>query len=287
MKEKPERLAPVVEIIQEVVRKIQNDEMTLPVLPNVVHEIESLANDPETKIETLVKVLERDAVVSLALVKLANSPLYRGTEKINRVSQAVSRLGMKEVRNMVAAIAIRSLYGTNSQTFKKLMVNQWRHSLACAYGCVVIARELSLEDPDRYFLMGLVHDVGKVVLFRVLSEMSLQEASLDMAALMKNIEVVHSNLGGVLLQTWKFDRETIRCVVLHHKTGLSASEKKSVFIVNLANHLVNNLGFSLFKRDPVNLLTLASARHLKIQGEQVAVASATVQQIMEKIGENL
>lgn len=284
---KSKNLVSAIDTVQEVVRKIRNGEMALPVLPNVVHEIAVLVDDPDSKIEDLVKAIERDAVVSVALVKTANSPLYRGSEKISRVSQAISRLGTKEVRNIVAAVATRSLYRTDSRVFKELMVSQWKHSLACAYGSVAIARKLSLADPDQYFLMGLVHDVGKVILFRALAEMSLKEASLDMSGLMENIEVVHPNLGGILLQAWGFSRETIRCVVLHHKTGLSPSEKKGVFIVNLANHLANSLGFSIFKREPVNLSALESAQQLGIDHEQISVLSEVVQRIMEQVGGDL
>ncbi len=226
MRKDDKSLVPAIEIIQEVIRKIQSEEMTLPVLPNIVLEIEELINNPDSTTNEMVKVLERDAVISVSLIKLANSPVYRGAGKITNVAQAVPRLGMKEVRNLVAAIANKALYKTDKKEFKDLMEKQWNHSLACAYCSLSIAKTQSLNDPEKYFLMGLVHDVGKVMLFRAVSEMTQRQDSVDMSELMSNIEIVHTNMGGILLQSWGFDRETVRSVVLHHKSGLAPSEKK-------------------------------------------------------------
>jgi len=81
-------LVPAIEIVQEVVRKIQAEVMALPVLPNIVIKIEGLVNDPDSTIDALVKVIEQDAVITVSLIKLANSPIYRGAEVITRVAQA-------------------------------------------------------------------------------------------------------------------------------------------------------------------------------------------------------
>ena len=129
-------LVPAIEIVQEVVRKIQAEEMALPVLPNIVIKIEGLVNDPDSTIDALVKVIEQDAVITVSLIKLANSPIYRGTGAITRVAQAVPRLGMKEIRNIVSAIANKALYKTDDKVFNQLMAKQWNHSLASAY-CAV------------------------------------------------------------------------------------------------------------------------------------------------------
>ncbi len=280
--EKDEKsLVPAIEIVQEVVRKIQAEEMTLPVLPNIVIEVEGLVNDPDSTIDALVKVIEQDAVISVSLIKLANSPIYRGAEVITRVAQAVPRLGMKEIRNIVSAIANKALYKTDDKAFSELMEKQWDHSLACAYCAVSIAKKMSFGDPEKYFLMGLVHDVGKVMLFRAVTEMSLKQDTIDISELMENMEVVHPNLGGILLKAWGFDRETVRSVVLHHKSGFSPSEKKGVFIVNLSDNIVNNLGYSLFEREQVNLSRLESFKNLGIDDEQLKVISEVVKRIMD------
>lgn len=276
-------LVPAIEIIQEVVHKIQSGEMTLPVLPDIVLEIEKLLNNPDSTTEEMVKVLERDVVISVLLIKLANSPVYRGSGKITKVAQAIPRLGMKEIRNIVSAIANKALYKTANKEFKDLMEKQWNHSLACAYCSLSIAKTLSLNDPEKYFLMGLVHDVGKIILFRAVSEMTQRQDSVDMSELMSNIEIVHTNMGGILLQSWGFNRETVRSVVLHHKSGLSSSEKKGVFIVNLADRMVNNLGYSLFEREQINLLELESVKHLGIKAEELDVVSEVVKRIMDDV----
>lgn len=75
----------------------------------------------------------------------------------------------------------------------------------------------------------------------------------------------------------------MRSVVLQHNSGFSASEKKGVFIVNLTDHIVNNLGYSLFKREQVSLSELESVKHFEINTEELAVISEVVKQIMDDI----
>lgn len=71
----------------------------------------------------------------------------------------------------------------------------------CAYCSLSIAKELSLNDPEKYFLMRLVHDAGKVMLFKAVSEATHRQDSVDMSELMSNIEIVYTNIGCILLQS--------------------------------------------------------------------------------------
>ena len=72
-------------------------------------------------------------------------------------------------------------------------------------------------------------------------------------------------------------------VVLHHKSGLSSSEKKRVFIVNLSDHMVNNLGYSLFKREQINLSELETTKHLGIKADNLDVICEVVKRIMDDV----
>ena len=70
-------------------------------------------------------------------------------------------------------------------------------------------------------------------------------------------------------------------IVLFHKSGFSPSEKKGVFIVNLSDNMVNNLGYSLFEREQVKLSNLESVKNLGIDDEQIGVISEVVKRIMD------
>ena len=59
-------------------QKFKNGEIELPVLPKIVQEIQSVIKDPVSTADNLVRVIERDAAISIRLISIANSPIYRG-----------------------------------------------------------------------------------------------------------------------------------------------------------------------------------------------------------------
>jgi HD-like signal output (HDOD) protein len=106
------------------------------------------------------------------LISVANSPVYRGITEIRNVKTAIPRMGLKETLNIVTAIANKNLYESGNVKYNNLMDRLWVHALASAYGSKLIAQTLRLDDLEKYFLMGLVHDIGKILLLNAFSEVS-------------------------------------------------------------------------------------------------------------------
>ena len=100
------------EIVADVLEQFSQGKVDLPVLPQVVQEVEEVMKRDISKGEDLAEVIEKDAVISVRLISVANSPYYRGLEQITSVRTAISRLGEAETRNLVIAIANKSLYKT-------------------------------------------------------------------------------------------------------------------------------------------------------------------------------
>ncbi len=109
------------EIIADVLERFNKGKIDLPVLPKVVQDVEAVMKRDISKGEDLAKVIEKDAVISVRLISVANSPYYRGLEQITSVRTAISRLGEAETRNLVIAIANKSLYKTKHTQFRDLM----------------------------------------------------------------------------------------------------------------------------------------------------------------------
>ena len=122
-------LKKVQKIITDIVQRFEEGKLDLPVLPHVVNDVEDVIKKPGFTMDDLAKVIERDASVSIRLISIANSPIYRGAEKISSVRQAVPRLGISETRSVVTAIASKGLYKTRHVQFRKMMERLWMHSL--------------------------------------------------------------------------------------------------------------------------------------------------------------
>ena len=129
----------VQDILQGIVQQFKQGKVEAPVLPKVVQGIQKVIKSPMSTADKMARVIERDAVISLKLISIANSPFYRGVKEIKNVRNAIPRLGLKETENIVIAVSNKSLYRTSNPLFRKLMEDLWMHSLACAYAARAIA----------------------------------------------------------------------------------------------------------------------------------------------------
>jgi putative nucleotidyltransferase with HDIG domain len=252
-----------------------------PVMPHVVRELQRVIKRPASGYDALAKVLEVDPVMSLRLISVANSPIYRGVTEIRNVKNAIPRLGLKETLNIVIAIANKSLYETDKVQYKLLMDKLWGHSLASAFGAKLIAQNLKFEDPENFFLMGLTHDIGKILLLKAFTEVSKQKR-LNMNAIQANIQEAHISLGNLLIKRWGFDDKFMDVIAHHEDTEFSADASQEILVVHLANMLTRRLGFSLFE-DEVDFAELRSAQILKIAPETIESIGAELKQILQDV----
>jgi len=261
-------------IFTGILQKFQAGKLNPPVMPQVVREIQTVVKRPTSTADQMAEVIEKDPVISLRLISVANSPIYRGVSEIQNVKSALPRLGLKETLNIVLAIANKGLYSTDKVQFKILMDKMWVHSLATAYGSKLIAQNLKLADSEKLFLMGLTHDIGKILLLKAFSEVS-KEKDLNMNAVTANIQEAHLSLGSLLLKRWGFDDGFINVLTHHEDKTLSPDTGKEILVVHLANMLTRRIGFSLFD-DEIDFAELDSAQILKMKPESI-----------EDIGENI
>ena len=268
------------EMIIGIMQKYKNGEIELPVLPKIVQEIQSVIKDPFSTVDNLVQVIERDAAITTRLVSIANSPIYRGTEKYTTAREAIPRLGVKEIQNIISAIAAKNLYETKDDRFKKLMEKLWSHSLACGYNSRAIAKSLRLGDQDKIFFMGLLHDVGKLPLLKSLSEVFYKNGSLDMQNIISNIQVIHSSFGGFILERWGYNKELIEIARQHEKEKFSENTEKTILVVSLANVLTRKLGYSLFDNN-IDPSETESAKQLELSPEVLDTIIQETEKLMQ------
>jgi putative nucleotidyltransferase with HDIG domain len=269
------------QIFTGILQKFQAGKLNPPVMPQVVREIQAVVKRPDSTSEEIAQVIGKDPVISLRLISVSNSPIYRGVSEIHDVKSALPRLGLKETLNIVLAIANKSLYSTDNVQFKILMDQMWVHSLATAYGSKFIARKLKLADSENFFLMGLTHDIGKILLLKAFTDIS-KEKDLNLKAVTANIQEAHISLGSLLLKRWKIDDELIKVLTHHEDKELSSDTEKEILVVHLANMLTRHIGFSLHG-DEINFAALESALILKIKPASLEEIAENIKEIISDV----
>lgn len=206
-------LQPLAEALRLIV---DNEEFELPVLPEVAAQLLKLTNDVNCDPLEIVGLIRRDPSLTTHLLRIANSARYSTGITVSSIQQAVARLGLIRVREIVVLIACKCRIFDVSG-FERDVRQSFRHSLAAAVFTQEIARAQRLN-VEEAFLSGLLHDVGRPVLlqylvdFRVENRLAFDDEDLKLAADEHRIP-----LGARLIHTWGLSPRVAR-TVLHQQS---------------------------------------------------------------------
>lgn len=269
------------DIFTTIFKQFLAGKLNPPVMSQVARQMQRIIKQPATSTDELAEVIGIDPVISLRLISVANSPIYRGITEIRNVKTAIQRLGLKETLNLVIAIANKSLYETDKVQYKILMDKMWGHSLASAFGAKLIAQRLKFEDPEHFFLMGLTHDIGKILLLKAFTGISKQKM-LNMDAVQANIQEGHISLGILLVKRWGFDDKFVKVITHHEDSKFDDNALREILVVHLANMITRSIGLSLFE-DEVDLAELRSSQILKIEPDAIESIGEELKAIMRDV----
>lgn len=220
----------------------------LPTLPSVPQRIMRMVYDPMTSVSDIARVVNEDPVLTLKVLKLANCAFYGGRQPITSLEIACSRLGMKMIVKVVQAVGSKEVFKTRSKELQATMHGLWKHSVVAAYCAGEIASLMPILSSDEIFLAGLVHDIGKVVLFNVLNGMYLEGklwAKPDTDSFEQHVRSYHTLSGLHAAQNWDLSAELRAATFFHHYPEYTPLEewKPLVYIVGLANAMATKLGY--------------------------------------------
>jgi HD-like signal output (HDOD) protein len=237
-------------VTQEEMIKILSHGLELKPLAPVVYNVMTLTSNPSCSAEDIARAVGQDQALAIRVLKLANGMTYSRGLRVNSVKDAVRRIGVRGVRDLITAIDVFQHYGESlaSQVDANMF---WEHSIAC--GCISssLAKTCGVPIPDDYFLMGLLHDVGRLVLLEHAPE--VYRKVLDCAdRLALPLEVIESKLMlmdhcGILervLNQWKFPHEFIAPIVNHHRGAeafghMKAEDMRAATIIALADRIAH------------------------------------------------
>jgi HD-GYP domain-containing protein (c-di-GMP phosphodiesterase class II) len=266
----------------EILQKFSAGKVVPPAMPQVVFALRKVIKRQDSSVKDLADVLEKDPVISLRLISVAKSPVYKGYGEVGSVQAAIPRLGFKETLSLVVAISNKSLYEAKHPQYRVLLDKMWVHTLATAYAAKLIGQSLLLDDPENLFLMGLTHDVGKVILLRAFAEIP-QGTNLSYDLIVTAIQEAHQPLGVMLVKRWGFGDEFARVIALHEGSNFSPETESVILAVHLANMLTRKMGFSFFEWDSSDPADLPSATLLGVTSEMLVKIEGKVKAIIQDV----
>jgi len=247
-----------------------------------------LTNDPNCRIDLVVKAICQDHALALKILKLANSVAFTRGEPVDAVREAVLRIGLGRIRETILNIGIVDRFGSLAARDLLHAGQFWEHAIACGVATAKIAEVLAQHDPDVAFTAGLLHDVGRLVLLEQLGDtyVKVLQTARDLELPLEQVEsrmlrVNHADVMEGVLRVWRFSPHLASPIVHHH---LSAANLRELVAKNLteaatlalANRLVHGLALGCSgnavvypSEGFVDLLRLKDAQLGEIEGTVV------------------
>lgn len=229
---------------RELVRGIDK----LVSLPEVCFLVNDLVNDPHASVDQIGQVISQDPDLTARLLKLVNSNFYSVPQRVETVSRAIMFVGLRELQNMVWA-------STAVETFNKVPANLvnmaafWRHSIFTAVVARILASEVDILHPERLFISGLIHDLGRLVVYIKAPEKAkqvLEQEKESPGAPVGEIErevlgFDHSEVGAALFEAWNLPGSLQTAVRYHHHPALAKDYLLETSILHVANMMAHAL----------------------------------------------
>ncbi len=222
----------------------------LPMLPQVLVRILQLNPDADNFFEEFGKLTKEDPAFAVRLIALANSAASSPAVPVVSIRDALTRMGSQAIRNLVASLAVQRVFLPT----KPNEVRLWQHSVYAAFAAAMIAEVASdlKIDPAEAYLVGLLHDIGRFVMFEhaapnllKVDESHWETPEQLIEADLEVYKFTHSELGFRACIHWKLPVSICEVVRRHH-TPIEAeivagSRDALLFCVQVADHLCLSL----------------------------------------------
>lgn len=195
----------------------------LPTLPHIlVKLIEVCDTEPDT-IKEISEVINKDTSLSARLMRLVNSAYYGLPNRVNSIDQVVILLGTNAVKNIAISASVYQAFNKAKDSSVFRLKQFWWHSLMCANLAKRIAEKTAYTAPDEAFLSGLLHDIGKLVLWVNFSKKyaDILQSSSDKPDLLLAGEIrlgaTHCEVGAWMINRWNLQSFMADAVLYHHE----------------------------------------------------------------------
>jgi len=248
-------------IFLQLNKSIESEQGNLPIFSavSVRIQLELIKDQPDLKV--IEKLIVEDQSLSSTILKLANSVIFSGIVETTTVRSAIMRLGMAEIMEIVCADINNKLFSSLDSQIDVILKQLWQHSVACAYGSAILASNINCGViKEEAFSAGLFHDIGKLLILKVVEQKKKYYKILDMEddALLESINALHAKHGYMLMQKMKLPK--IYSVVArdHHSKKIDKNNFLLI-MVRLANNICHKTGIGIVQDPSVDIMATEEA----------------------------
>jgi putative nucleotidyltransferase with HDIG domain len=239
----------------------------VPTLPKLQERVVAALEDPEVDFNRVAELIEVDQALSSQILRLANSSFYGTQGSVSQVSRALLILGATVTRSIVLTASVVDMRSVGLKGF-------FEHSLGCAVAAGALAKVTGAAAPEEVSAAGLLHDIGKMMLFKELPQAfahvvaiserdgrSFREVERDL------LGVDHSEIASWVIERWNFPPCLAEPIVFHHAPSRARLAPNETAIVHVADSVVRALRFGSGGDDRIPAIDPGAAARLDLTPE--------------------
>ena len=197
--------------------------------------------------EGITAIVEPDAALCAQLLKVANSAYFGLRGKVNTLEKAIMLIGVNEVRNLSLAICLVNQFHRVSLAKGFDLKRFWIHNLLTALSAKELAKDKPFLDPDELYLLGLLHDIGRLVMAQVMPEEFhlIHLNAKKLGVLPWDVErakgLTHTFWGQRLAKRWGLTEKMAHILAYHHEPLRSGIFSRECATVNISAFIAKTL----------------------------------------------
>lgn len=265
---------------------------TLPTLPSVIVKMTELLQNPSTSAEEVGRAIKTDQALASKVLKLVNSAFYGFPGKIGTITHAIVILGFSTVKNIVLTASILDAFKKDTADENEFNPeNFWVHSIACGAAAQCIARTVGSNEKEECFIAGLIHDIGKIILYKYMPEEFLRtihksrsEKKLFFQSEKELFDITHQEIGSELARLWRLPPHLKNAIAYHHNPSTKREGYKITTIVHCADIFVRALDYGNGGDDKVPLIDEEVWRNLGLESISLTALFDNIRDEVNKAG---
>ena len=270
-------------LAERVEELISSGEFQLPPVPQLAVRLQMALEDDGTDSRQVADLIRTEPAIAASLLRTANSAAFGGLKPISDLSQAVARLGLKQVQTVVTALLVQGQFEANRQSNQKVLETLWNHAIASA----TVARDLAGREgypTEEAFMAGLLHGIGRLIVLRALDRLTQLDPDLrpTETAIDELVEALQYQLGYSTLQSWNFSEDACEAArAMDPDAG--PPDKVIIRIVQAADHIARKLGMHPHPEPDLNLMDQDAIEALEISDVEMAALMVDLEDEIDEI----
>ncbi len=188
--------------LEQVKEAVATEKLLLPSLPDVALKIKSECEKEDSCAQEIAEVISQDPAMAVRLLQVANSAIYRTRVSTDNIQMAISKLGLKLVRDLIVSLSMKQLYKASNDVIAERFHELWITSTKTAAIAHILAAKHKHLDAEKAMLAGLIHNIGALPIILMAED---DDDLFDQPeALCKVVQKMQGEVGAFIFQNWHF-----------------------------------------------------------------------------------